>query len=162
MRKGCRSSFPSLSSPKNGSIPIKDCSYLLLEVTYLKAFLNNILNATLKKIRPHCVKRQARDDAQRQQVKLLFFVGFVISVKQKHPSLPYNLPLWSCKPVVDGSPIRCNRQGWVSSSPFSYPFLVNLYFNLQGVLALCEFRYCEFHYCEFHYCDFSKLLLKFG
>ena len=32
-----------------------------------------------------------------------------------------------------------------------------LEFELQGVLALCEF-----HYCEFHYCGFSKLLLKFG
>ena len=96
--------------------------YLLLEVTYLKTLLHNILNATLKWIRPHCVKRQARDDAQRQQVKLLFFVGFVISVKQKHPSLPYNLPLWSCKPVVDGSPIRCNRQVWVSSTPFGLHF----------------------------------------
>ena len=108
--------------------------YLLLEVMYLKALLHKILNATLKWIRPHCVKRQARDDAQRQQVKLLFFVGFVISVKQKHPSLPYNLPLWSCKPVVDGSPIRCNRQGWVSCSFFSFLFLVHLHFNLLSSL----------------------------
>ena len=100
----------------------------------------------LRIIRPHCVKRQARDDAQRQQVKLLFFVGFVISVKQKHPSLPYNLPLWSCKPVVDGSPIRCNRQGWVSSSPFSYPFLVNLYFNpsvFQPIKFTSDFIYTQ-------------------
>ena len=33
------------------------------------------------------MKKQARDDAQRQQVKLLFFVNFVISEKQKHPIL---------------------------------------------------------------------------
>ena len=100
----------------------------------------------LRIIRPHCVKRQARDDAQRQQVKLLFFVGFVISVKQKHPSLPYNLPLWSCKPVVDGSPIRCNRQGWVSCSPFSYPFLVNLYIStFREFLPYTNFITAVFH-----------------
>ena len=105
----------------------KKCFPNLQHALILSTFRYNSSNSILKIIRPHCVKRQARDDAQRQQVKLLFFVGFVISVKQKHPSLPYNLPLWSCKPVVDGSPIRCNRQVWVSSTPFVYTFIYQFY-----------------------------------
>ena len=52
---------------------------------------------------------------------------------------------WKLKPISLDQ-IENNAVQWYSATN------VSNHFQLQGVLALCEF-----HYCEFHYCGFSKL-----